>query len=201
MRREVKRNLKRAISLLQKLYFKNARKLFSLVYSDDPQNQDAKAGLLLTSLPESLKNEISSLHEFYDTVKAFDKKGSYKVLEGIAEAFEIDESNYLNAIYDLVLQNNAEIDIEDDNGISYNDLKAILQNATNKREALQTIFFSTKVLIDDRDDFFDFVDILIENKFFDMALSHLDYANTIFKNDKKISQLLQKIKNFENSKK
>jgi hypothetical protein len=194
MRSYVKKNLKRAISLLHKQDFKNARKLFSLVYSDDPQNQDAKAGLLLTSLPENMKNEIASLHELYDAVKTFDKEGSYKVLEEIAEAFEINA----RANQNLLLPNHLKTD---EFGITYGDLKTILQNTKNKRETLQSIFFGTKVLIDNKDEFFEFIDILIENRYYDMALNHIDYASAVFANDKKISQLLLKIKKLENSKK
>jgi len=80
-------------------------------------------------------------------------------------------------------------------------LNVILQNSNNKREALQTIFFSTKVLINNKDDFFNFVDALINNQYYDIALSYIDYASAVFANDKRISQLLQKIKNLENSKK
>ena len=190
MSRQSSKNLERAISLLNKKDFKNARSLFSLAYRDDSTSLDAKVGILLTSLPENLENEIVSLYEFYNVMKSFDKESSYEMIESLCDSFENAEIDLLENIY------NTHAYIEEF-GISYEDLKDILKNEKDKKKVLQAVFFSTKLLIDNKDDFFDFVDLLVEYGYKELAIGYIDYATNFFPNDEKLSQLAQKLRYLE----
>ena len=53
--------------------------------------------------------------------------------------------------------------------------------------------FSTKVAIENKEDFFDFVDKLIDNDFNNTAYSYLDGFNDYFSYDIKIEELYKKL--------
>jgi len=190
MNKQSNKNLERAVSLLNQKDFKNARNLFSLVYRDDPANLDAKVGILLTSLPENLENEIVSLYEFYNIMKAFDKKSIYEMIESLCDSFE----NSVIDLFENIYNTHAYVD---EFGISYKDLKDILKNEKDKKKVLQAVFFSTRLLIDNKEDFFEFVDLLVEYGYKELAIGYIDYATNFFPNDEKLNQLAQKLRRLE----
>jgi hypothetical protein len=53
--------------------------------------------------------------------------------------------------------------------------------------------FSTKVIITKKEDFIEFLDILIENGYYDMAFNYLENALNIFPIDKQLRQLFEKL--------
>ena len=61
------------------------------------------------------------------------------------------------------------------------------------RIAFEDIMFSTKVAIENKDDFFDFVTKLIDNDFNSTAYTYLDGFNEYFSYDKEIEKLYKKL--------
>ncbi len=59
--------------------------------------------------------------------------------------------------------------------------------------AFEDIMFSTKVAIESKEDFFDFVSKLIDNGFNTTAYSYLDGFNEYFTYDKEIEELYKKL--------
>ncbi len=71
-------------------------------------------------------------------------------------------------------------------------LKKLIDSRGSFRVAFEDIMFSTKVAIETKEDFFDFVDKLIENDFNNTAYSYLDGFNEYFAYDTKIEELYKK---------
>ena len=63
------------------------------------------------------------------------------------------------------------------------------------KQSLRRSFFSTKVVITQKNDFFDFVTRLIDNEYIDVALSYIDSANQVFPSDERLRELLNRISN------
>ena len=72
-------------------------------------------------------------------------------------------------------------------------LKIVIESRGSFRIAFEDIMFSTKVAIENKDDFFDFVTKLIDNDFSSTAYSYLDGFNEYFSYDKEIEKLYKKL--------
>lgn len=181
--------LRRAAKFFQDRDFINALKIYSLIYKDYPENLEAKAGILLCSLPSQIEEDVIQLYDFYNIAKTFDEANSYEALEALIESLESgltrSSDGSVISFDDLV---------ESEEGISYSDFKKVLEESDDFKEVFQNVFFSTKVIITQKNDFFDFINTLIEHEYIEMALSYIDNASTVFPADEKIRELLKKIK-------
>ena len=77
--------------------------------------------------------------------------------------------------------------------IRYEDFKKLIDSRGSFRIAFEDIMFSTKVAIENKDDFFDFVTKLIDNDFNSTAYTYLDGFNEYFSYDKEIEKLYKKL--------
>ena len=178
-----------AVRLFQNRDFTNALKLYSLAYRENPENVDAKVGVLLCSIAPEMQDDVVQLYDFYNIAKTFDAENSYDALESLVESLESGVTrNSTGSIIEI------ESMIESEDGITYNDFKKLLEESENFSEVFQNIFFSTKVIITQKSDFFEFINTLIEHEYIDMALNYIDSATTAFPADEEIRKLLEKIK-------
>lgn len=181
--------LLQAAKLFQKRDYTNALKIYSLVYKDNPDNIDAKAGILLSSLSDEFQEDIQQLYDFYNIAKTFDAENSYEALESLVESLE---SGVTRASDGSIISFDEMVETEE--GITYSDFKRLLEESDDFKEVFQNVFFSTKVIITQKKDFFEFINTLIEHEYIDMALSYIDNASSVFPADEKIRELLKKIK-------
>lgn len=189
MKATPKKMLRQAAKFFQDRDFTNALKLYAIVYRDYPENIDAKAGILLSSLPEEMQDDVIQLNDFYNIAKTFDAENSYEALEALVESLEsgVTRSSDGSVIgFDEL--------VESEEGISYSDFKKLLEEGDDFKEVFQNVFFSTKVIITQKNDFFEFINTLIEHEYIEMALSYIDNASSVFPADEKIRELLKKIK-------
>ena len=184
-----KNTLLKAAKFFQNRDFTNALKLYSIVYRDQPDNIDAKAGILLSSLPREMQDDVLQLYDFYNIAKTFDAENSYEALESLVESLE---SGVTRASDGSIISFDEMVETEE--GITYSDFKKLLEESDDFKEVFQNVFFSTKVIITQKKDFFEFINTLIEHEYIEMALSYIDNASSVFPADEQIRELLKKIK-------
>ena len=99
--------------------------------------------------------------------------------------------------------NNISVDKRDLlDAINYKDFKQLIKDRGSFKIAFEDIMFSTKVSIDTKEDFFDFVTELIDNDFNAIAYNYLEDFNNFFSYDMEIEVLYKKLEDkkldFEN---
>jgi two-component sensor kinase czcS len=157
--------------------FDEARNFFSLAYG---VKADKKLLFLimLCSLAKTRQEEAMML---FDVFKVKDKVG--------IKPEEMDE--ILSALESKI--DDCSEEIEEQNAISYDDFMDLVEQKGDFRKVFENIMFSTRVLIDNRDDFLDFVRNLIKNDFIEMGLTYLENAATMFKGDERLNSLMREI--------
>lgn len=197
MREETKNLIKfkrYANKFFQERDYKNALKFYSLAKTIKPEDKDVEVGILLCSLAFDMEDEAHAIYEFFGAAKAIDKSNSYPMVKSLIDSVEAGLESMLDDSFSIELEENAE----SQDGISYEDFKDIIKNnSDNFKEIFKKVIFSTKVVITKKEDFFEFVEHLIENGYIDMALSYIDSANTIFPSDDRIRDLLNLINRIE----
>ena len=148
--------------------FDAAASYFSLAYEKKP---DEKLLFLITlcSLAKTRRDEAMTLFEIF---KLKDKLGMSpadldEILGGLEAKIDEDE------------------DHEEQNAISYADFMDAVRRGGFK-SVFEDIMFSTRVMIDNRDD-------LIKNGFIEMGLSYIETAAVMFAGDERLSALAREI--------
>jgi cobalamin biosynthesis Co2+ chelatase CbiK len=77
--------------------------------------------------------------------------------------------------------------------IQYKDFEQLIAQRGSFRVAFEDIMFSTKVALSSKDEFFKFVNQLIDNNFKTTAQYYLDGFNEYFKYDKQMVDLYDKL--------
>ena len=166
---------KAGLKAFNKGEFDAAASYFSLAY-DKKTDKKLLFLIMLCSLAKTRRDEAMTLFEIF---KLKDKLGmSPDELEEILGALEAkfgdDES------------------LEEQNAISYADFMDAVRRGGFK-STFEDIMFSTRVMIDNRDDFLEFLQNLIKNDFIEMGLNYIETAAVMFAGDDRLSALAREI--------
>ncbi|MGM0623700.1 MAG: hypothetical protein ACQESH_06730 [Campylobacterota bacterium] len=181
-------------SLLNKaeseFYNKNydyALKIYGLLLKDHPELKEAKVGVFLSDIGAENSEEAQSLYEYYQIIKDKDKDADSVILD-LVESIEGNRAR----IQEL-LSEPLQDQIEYEQGIKYSDFKAVVKQVGSFQKAFENIMFSTKVIIASKEEFIDFVTLLIDNGFTKMALNYLDHAPKPFEKDQDLLKLYERV--------
>lgn len=125
-----------------------------------------------------------SLYDYFSVAVNEDVQAAIAYVENLIKAYDGDVNKMMNILKDIT---DSTVDSLD--AIKYEDFKKLVQSRGSFRVAFEDIMFSTKVAIESKEDFFDFVSNLIDNGFSTTAYSYLDGFNEYFAYDKKIEEL------------
>jgi len=182
--------MKRGIACFYNRDFVTALMNFSLSLEKNPDSNEARIGAILSDLAMEKEDEAIALYEYYLLSKESGSLEPEKMIEEIVNSVDIS----MESLEALFLQNEIEMKINEENGIAYEDFKAFIESKNNFKEAFEDIMFSTKVVIQKKDDFIDFLEKLIDNGFQDISLNYFESAVQLFPNDEKILSLVRKVK-------
>ena len=87
---------------------------------------------------------------------------------------------------------NDDESLEEQNAISYADFMDAVRRGGFK-STFEDIMFSTRVMIDNRDDFLEFLQNLIKNDFIEMGLNYIESAAAMFAGDERLNALSKPI--------
>jgi len=175
--------------------FKNALFLYSQLSSQEPDNQKYKLYALLCDLASEDEEKAMSLYDYFSIEQnATSENTALDKIYSIIKDYDGSIDKMLDLLGNINAQNFESLD-----AIDYNDFKELVQNRGSFKQAFEDIMFSTKVAIENKDDFFDFVNKLIDNNFNNTAYSYLDGFYEYFSYDKRQEELYKKLeeKNIE----
>ncbi|PAF53000.1 histidine kinase [Helicobacter sp. 13S00482-2] len=182
--------IKKGFKLFANQDCKAALRLFSDALFLDKDDLSAKIGLLLSDMAMDFPKEAYGFYELYETMLAAQPRAARtKIQRQILELINSFDSN-IDKMSTMV-SNEDNIEAENIDGILYPDFKKICQN-DNFKEVFENLIFSTKIIFTSKNDFYDFLDLLVENDFYEMSLSYIENMPSVAIYDEKIRQILQK---------
>ena len=164
------RLLNEANSLFVQKKFDKALFLYSQLSSNFPQNKEYP------------------IYAYFSIIKDENLDEAIRYVEDIINAYDGDIDKMMEILKDLSTSTVESLD-----AIRYEDFKKLIESRGSFRIAFEDIMFSTKVAIENKDDFFDFVTKLIDNDFNTTAYTYLDGFNEYFSYDKEIEKLYKKL--------
>ena len=178
------RLLNEANSFFIQKKFDKALFLYSQLSFNFPDNKEYPIYALFCDIASEDEAKALSLFDYFCVVKEDSLDEALKYVEDIVNAYDGDIDKMMDLLKDL-----SDTTVDSLDAIKYEDFKKLIDSRGSFRVAFEDIMFSTKVAIENKDDFFDFVTKLIENDFNTTAYSYLDGFNEYFSYDQKIEEL------------
>ena len=182
------RLLNEANSFFTQRKFEKALFLYSQLSSNFPQNKEYPIYALFCDIASEDEEKAISLYDYFSIVKDENLEEAIRYVEDVINAYDGDIDKMMEILKELSTSTVESLD-----AIRYEDFKKLIESRGSFRIAFEDIMFSTKVAIENKDDFFDFVTKLIDNDFSSTAYSYLDGFNEYFSYDKEIEKLYKKL--------
>lgn len=182
------RLLNEANSFFTQRKFEKALFLYSQLSSNFPQNKEYPIYALFCDIATEDEEKAVSLYDYFSIVKDENLEEAIRYVEDVVNAYDGDIDKMMDILKEL-----SSSTIESLDAIRYEDFKKLIESRGSFRVAFEDIMFSTKVAIENKDDFFDFVTKLIDNDFNTTAYTYLDGFNEYFSYDKEIEKLYKKL--------
>ncbi len=182
------KTLSQAKDSFSKSNYRNALEKFATVLQDYPNSKEAYNGVILSEMALSGEGGAEALFDYYEILKDEDKEQADKIMSDILQTMD-GTLDKLSEIFAEPLRDRLEFE----DGILYQDFKAIIDSGESFKETFENIMFSTRVIITKKEDFIDFLENLIEFGFAEMALTYLENALSVYPSDKLLGKLLKKL--------
>ena len=180
--------LSQAKESFSKADFKHALEQFAQVLQNYPNSKEAYNGVILSEMAMSGEGGAEALFDYYEILKEDDKEQADFIMEEILQNMD-GSLEKLSEVFAEPLRDRLELE----DGILYQDFKAIIDEGESFKETFENIMFSTRVIITKKEDFIDFLDNLIDNDFHEMALTYLENALSVYPSDDLLRKLLKKL--------
>ena len=182
------RLLNEANSFFTQRKFEKALFLYSQLSSNFPQNKEYPIYALFCDIATEDEEKAISLYDYFAIIKDDNLEEAIRYVEDVVNAYDGDIDKMMEILKEL-----SSSTVESLDAIRYEDFKKLIDSRGSFRIAFEDIMFSTKVAIENKDDFFDFVTKLIDNDFNSTAYTYLDGFNEYFSYDKEIEKLYKKL--------
>lgn len=105
----------------------------------------------------------------------------------------LDMNDLQNILNSLESKNMIVDEIDEQDAIRYEDFKRIVAKEGDFKRVFQSIMFSTKVIISNKDDFLEFISNLVNAGFIEMSMAYIESAAAMFGGDERIEVLSREI--------
>lgn len=187
------RLLNEANSFFTQKKFEKALFLYSQLSSEFPDNKEYQIYALFCDVASEDEEKAMSLYDYFAVVKDENLEDAIKYVEDVINAYDGDIDKMMEILKEV---SSSTIDSLD--AIRYEDFKKLIDSRGSFRIAFEDIMFSTKVAIEKKEDFYDFVTKLIDNGFNNMAYNYLEGFQDYFFQDKEIVKLYKRLEEKQN---
>ncbi len=162
--------------------YKKALLHFSLALKDEPYDLDAKIGVLLSDMAMDQEEEAMALFELYEVSRKEGLSGVDDIIESLLSDDDIE-----------IITEEAKVHQPYEDGIEYRDFISLLENRESFQRALEDLMFSTRIIIHEKEDFMEFVNLLIENNYSNLALNYLESALSLYPHESFFQETLKQL--------
>lgn len=182
------KTLQKANENFSKQEYEKALLAYALVLKADPDNKEAYNGAILAEMAMSGEEAAAALFDYYAVLRKEDGEGADEIIHDIIESMDGTIETLSSLMKDPL---NEKLESED--GILYSDFKLLVEKNGDFKSTFENVMFSTRVIITAKDDFIDFLDMLLHNDFKEMGLTYLESALKTYPNDDKLRALFDEL--------
>jgi len=160
--------------LFRQRKYQDAMKKFERILYISPYDIEAKLGLLLCDMAQERENDAKTLFEFYEESKKSNADDASVLLDDLLKDDTINLSDDIWSIDKLYRSDELKDYVE------YKDFLVLVESRGDFKRAFEDMIFSTKIVIDSKEDFIEFISKLLENGYTNTALNYLESAISLY---------------------
>ena len=162
-------------------------KLFNEIIVEEPENKEAKLGILLCDMANDNEEQARKIFEYYQFTK-MQKVANPE--DGILHLISILDKNTNHFI--SLLNKYEEAQINDIDGILYSDFKKLMNDKNDFKRIFEYAMFSTKIVFTKKSDFYEFLNLLIDNGLGSISMQYIENLSSDITNDNEMQKIIKK---------
>jgi tetratricopeptide (TPR) repeat protein len=176
-----------AKSLFKQRRYQDAMKKFESILSISPYDIEAKLGFLLCDMAQQRESDAKTLFEFYEESKKSNADDANALLDDLLKDDTVNLSDEIWSFDKLYRSDELKDYVE------YRDFLALVESRGEFKRAFEDMIFSTKIVIDSKEDFIEFISKLLENGYTNTALNYLESAISLYPHEDFFQKTLGKL--------
>lgn len=174
--------------------YEEALRNYALVLKEYPNSKEAYNGAILAEMAMSGDISAEALFDYYTVLKEENAEEADTIMSEIFESMDGSVENSIDVLA-KALKDPVQERLMYENGIRYEDFRALVEQEGDFKRIFENIMFSTRVIITEKEDFIDFLDKLLHNDYKEMALNYLESAIQLYPNEPSLLKLVENIEN------
>ncbi len=167
--------------------YENALRTYGQLLTEYPSEADAQVGIYLCDIGLESADEAQALFDYYQIIKT-EQDDAPEVMVNLLTTLDVSQGKVAEIL------SSKEDKAEYKNGIGYKDFLKFIDNRGSFKRAFEDIMFSTRVILKNKEEYFLFIELLIERGQIELATQFLDSLSNSFANDQEIYALYHKLK-------
>jgi tetratricopeptide (TPR) repeat protein len=190
-KREINKILKIAEADFVNGNYSDAMREYSKLLSYEPNQQDAKIGVMLcdVAIDSNDKEQAQAIFDYYNITKIQSKNEAYERTEELIKSLDTNSMLYDTIFSEILNKKDETLD-----GLTYKEFKQICSENDDFKTTFEGIMFSTKIVIDNKSDLLNFIQDLLGHGYYDMALEYLEMASKVIKDDVRVQEIAKQLK-------
>ncbi|RDU57365.1 tetratricopeptide repeat protein [Helicobacter sp. MIT 99-5507] len=164
-----------------------AMKLFNEIVIINPDNKEAKLGILLCDMANDNEEQAQKIFDYYQLTK-IQKVANAE--DGILNLINILDKN--TNYFVSLLNKYEEAQINDIDGILYSDFKKLLDDKNDFKKIFEYAMFSTKIIFTKKSDFYEFLNLLIDNGLSNISMQYIENLSSDITSDNEMQKIIKK---------
>lgn len=169
--------------------YHNSMRFFNDIYIDNPNNKEAKLGILLCDVALDNEEQGQKLFEYYQVIKAQKVPFPQDVIFNLVKLLDDNSNNFVSLVNNIETKEANELD-----GILYDDFKQLLEN-NDFKTMFEYSMLSTKIIFTKKSDFYEFLNLLIDNGLAEMSMQYIETLKNEIIYDAAIQKIIHKALN------
>lgn len=169
--------------------YHNSMRFFNDIYIDNPNNKEAKLGILLCDVALDNEEQGQKLFEYYQVIKAQKVPFPQDVIFNLVKLLDDNSNNFVSLVNNIETKEAGELD-----GILYDDFKQLLEN-NDFKTMFEYSMLSTKIIFTKKSDFYEFLNLLIDNGLAEMSMQYIETLKNEIIYDAAIQKIIHKALN------
>ncbi len=166
--------------------YKQALFLYSQILFEEPTSELWQMLVKISDIGLENTANAQRLHDYFAALLA-DNTDKQKAIDKTNGLIDANDGNLEQISKYLKEYSRSKIDKLE--SISYEEFATFVRERGSFRVALEDIMYSTKIALSSKEQFYDFLEQLIENDFDNMAYDYLDSHYNFFKYDDNVAKL------------
>lgn len=180
------KKLQKAKKLFLSRQYIEAMRLFNDVYIVNA-SKEAKLGILLCDVALDNDDQAQKLFEYYQIIKSQKASSPQEVIFNLIKILDSNVNHFSSLINDF-----EEEQINNINGILYSEFKQLLKD-NDFKTLFEYSIFSTKIVFTKKSDFYEFLNLLIDNDLTELSMQYIETIKSDMIYDNEMQKIIKRV--------